>query len=69
MQRRVAEEELDAEDLQIYYSEAKGAESKLKCLEIDEFGQIDSWPSNFMGDAFGETLSAERARLERMRDQ
>lgn len=67
LQRRVAEEQLEAENLRIYYSEAKGAESKLKCLEIDEFGQIDTWPSNFMGDAFGETLSAERARLERMR--
>ena len=66
MQRRIAEEELESEKVAIYYSEAVGAESTLRRLELDDLGQLSDWPENFMGDAFGETMAAERARLERM---
>lgn len=66
LQRRVAEEEIESSQVGIYYSEAQGARSKLRRLNLDQMGQIADWPKNFMGDAFGETLAAERARLERM---
>jgi predicted ATPase len=65
LQRRVAEEEIESDLVGLFYSEAKGAQSRLRQLELDEFGQISEWPKNFMGDAFGETMAAERARLKR----
>jgi predicted ATPase len=67
LQRRVAEEEIEEGDLSIYYSEAKGSQSKLRNLEVNALGQVSQWPENFMGDAFGETMAAERARLERLK--
>lgn len=66
LQRRVAEEDFDSDDVLLYYSEAKGGESSLSQLEIDDYGQLSEWPVNFMGDAFGETLAAEKARLKRL---
>ena len=65
LQRRVAEAVLDTSQLALFYSEALGAESQLRKLEVDELGQLEAWPENFMGDAFGETMAAERARLNR----
>ena len=65
LQRRIAEDEVESEQVAIYYSEAKGAQSELRQLALDEMGQISNWPENFMGDAFGETMAAERARLMR----
>ena len=32
-----------------------------------DINNIGNWPQNFMGDAFGETAQAERARLARQR--
>ncbi|WP_294252743.1 DUF3696 domain-containing protein [uncultured Sphingomonas sp.] len=66
MQRRIAEEEVDAEDIKLYFTDYDEGSSHLHELEIDEYGQILNWPENFMGDAFGETLAAEKARLKRM---
>lgn len=66
LQRRVAESTIGSDRLALYYSEAFGAESRLRKLEIDNLGQLEAWPENFMGDAFGETMAAERARLDRV---
>jgi predicted ATPase len=66
LQRRIAEEEFDSELVALFYSEAKGPESTLVPIELDDLGQLSEWPENFMGDALGETLAAEKARLKRM---
>jgi predicted ATPase len=67
LQRRMAEEELDDDDIILHSASYKGNESHLSQLELDELGQIRNWPEHFMGDAFGETLAAEKARLKRMK--
>ncbi|MSP41815.1 MAG: DUF3696 domain-containing protein [Alphaproteobacteria bacterium] len=54
------------EDVKLYFCETHRGESSLVPLNLDMFGSIDNWPKNFMGDAFGETLAAEKARLKRM---
>jgi predicted ATPase len=66
LQRRVAEEELAAEDVRLYFCDAPRGVSRLERLELDLFGRVGNWPENFMGDSFGETFAAETARLRRL---
>lgn len=67
LQRRVAEEVVSAEDVKLYFCDVSRGISKLSPLDLDLFGKIGNWPKNFMGDAFGETYAAEKARLKRMK--
>jgi predicted ATPase len=67
LQRRIAEEGIAADNVKLYFCEIEGGESVLTPLRLDLLGQIENWPPNFMGDAFGETAAAERARLRRLR--
>ena len=66
LQRRVAEQAVSAEDVELYFCDAPSGESMLTPLKLDLYGNIGNWPENFMGDAFGETAEAELARLNRM---
>lgn len=67
LQRRVAEEAISAEMVRLYFCDSHGGNSEISKLGIDLFGTIQNWPTNFMGDAFGETLAAEKAKLRRMK--
>lgn len=67
LQRRMAEATLPTEDVKLYFSDAPMGISRLIELDLDLFGNIGNWPQNFMGDAFGETAEAERARIRRQR--
>jgi predicted ATPase len=66
LQRRIAEEQISADKVKLYFCEIEGPASKVSPLVLDLFGRIENWPENFMGDAFGETAEAEKARLRRM---
>jgi hypothetical protein len=68
LQRRLAEgDTIKSDEVKLYFCDgAKGA-SELVPLEVDMLGSIRNWPDKFMGDAFGETASAEVARLKRLR--
>ncbi|MGH6980363.1 MAG: AAA family ATPase [Stellaceae bacterium] len=68
LQRRVAEEQISQDDLRLYFCDVHDSASTLKALDINLFGEIANWPEHFMGDAFGETFAAEKARLKRMAD-
>jgi predicted ATPase len=67
LQRRVAEEIVSADDIKLYFCHVADGVSKLDPLKLDLFGQIENWPDKFMGDAFGETYAAEKARLAKMK--
>jgi predicted ATPase len=67
LQRRIAEEEIPAEDVKLYFCDAPKGVSILTPLDVDLFGRVQNWPPKFMGDAFGETTKAELARLKRMK--
>ena len=67
LQRRVAEEEVSADNVRLYFCDAQHASSVLTPLELDVFGKISNWPKDFLGDAFGEVSKAELARLQRMK--
>lgn len=67
LQRRIAEKRIDADDVALYFCGATGGASRIESLALDEYGNVRNWPDGFMGDAFGETAQAERARLARMK--
>ncbi len=67
LQRRIAESEIAAQKVKLFFCDAPEGISRLEPLGLDLYGQISNWPKNFMGDAFGETYEAEKARLQRMK--
>ena len=67
LQRRIAEEIVASEDVKLYFCHSEDRTARATPLKLDLFGNIENWPDNFMGDAFGETAAAERARLRRMK--
>jgi predicted ATPase len=67
LQRRIAEQEISADNVKLYFCDAPKGVSTLTELEVDMFGNIRNWPEKFMGDAFTETAEAELARLKRMK--
>ena len=68
LQRRIAENRIDAKDVSLYFCSAHDEVSKIVPLQLDTFGTIRNWPDRFLGDAFTETAKAELARLTRMKE-
>lgn len=66
LQRRIAEGAVESDGIKLYFCHTQRGVSKLEQLRLDLLGQIENWPEHFMGDAFGETYAAEKARLKRM---
>ena len=66
LQRRIAEQDVSADNVKLYFCDAPRGISTLTPLDLDLFGNIRNWPDKFMGDAFGETAEAELARLKLM---
>jgi predicted ATPase len=54
LQRRVAEEQIAASDVAIYFVNRSGAAAELEELRLDVFGEIENWPENFFGDEMGD---------------
>lgn len=67
LQRRMAEKQILADDIAFYACSAAAGASRLKRLDLDDFGYIRNWPDKFPGEAFEELSMAELARLERMK--
>lgn len=68
LQRRIAEDSISADELKLYFCDVDRGSSVLTPLWLNVLGQIENWPRNFMGDAFGEAAAAELARLRRLQD-
>jgi predicted ATPase len=68
LQRRVAEQKIPMKDLAMYFVERKEKGAELSPLQLDEYGDISNWPSNFFGDEMGDiaarTMAAMRRKLE-----
>ena len=67
LQRRIAESEIEAKQVQLYFANAANGMSRISTLQLDEYGSIVNWPERFMGDAFNEVATAELKRIERRR--
>lgn len=65
LQRRMAEERIDGDDVALYFCEHDGYKSEITSLELNEFGEIRNWPKHFFGDAMGEAVAMIEARARR----
>ncbi|MPT00580.1 MAG: DUF3696 domain-containing protein [Pseudomonas sp.] len=64
-QRRVADETIPSDDLRLYFCDNKNGEAKLNDLKLNEFGEIENWPTNFFGDEMTEIAETRMAALTR----
>lgn len=65
LQRRVAEEEATSEDVKLYFVSTDKGVAEVSDLELNEYGEIKSWPENFFGDEMGEIAAISKASLSR----
>lgn len=67
LQRRIAEEKISADQTALYFCENDEGVSRIKKLELDEFGNIANWPPKFFGDEMGDLLAMTKAQRERQK--
>jgi predicted ATPase len=67
LQRRIAEEELSAEDAALYFVSTQEESARIEELEIDKFGNIRNWPEGFFGDEMGDLVARSEAQAKRMK--
>jgi hypothetical protein len=65
LQRRIAENDLDASQARLYFCRRENGLSILEPLRVNEYGAIKNWPKHFFGDEMGEIAATEKARLKK----
>ncbi|MGE7775519.1 DUF3696 domain-containing protein [Chitinophaga sp. NPDC101104] len=65
IQRRIAEEKLNADDVALYFITQESGEAKLIELEVDSNGNIKNWPNNFFGDDLEDLRAMTYAAMKR----
>jgi predicted ATPase len=68
LQRRIAEEEIDHDEIAVYFCEASEDGSTIHRLEIDRLGRIANWPKHFFGDMIGDMAAQVRGAINRMKE-
>ncbi len=63
LQRRVAEEVVNPNDLMLYFFNTKRGKAYHELLNIDEYGSINNWPKHFFGDEMREISATRKAAL------
>lgn len=69
LQRRIAEEAINQEEIKLYFTSIEEGKSKLTPLKLDEYGNISNWPAGFFGDAFAEAAAKMKAEMKRKMQQ
>lgn len=69
LQRRVAEQTIEPEDLAMYFVERDGTKAKINALELDDYGEISNWPESFFGDEMGDIAARTMAAMQRKIDE
>lgn len=65
LQRRIAEEMLQPEDVAIYFARPTANGAELEELRVNELGDITNWPDNFFGDEMGDIVARTEAASKR----
>lgn len=65
LQRRIAEEELSADDAALYFVHTDGGKARIEALKVDLFGNILNWPDGFFGDEMGDLVARSEAQARR----
>jgi predicted ATPase len=66
LQRRIAEEEVSAEDTALYFVHTERDHARLEALDVDMFGNIKNWPQGFFGDEMEDLVARTKAQSKRM---
>ena len=65
LQRRIAEEQISADDTAFYFCQINDGTSEIERLKVDEYGNIRNWPQNFFGDDMGDLVEKTKAEMQR----
>ena len=65
LQRRIAEEQISADDTAFYFCQINDSTSEIERLKVDEYGNIRNWPQNFFGDDMGDLVAKTKAEMQR----
>jgi predicted ATPase len=65
LQLRIAELAITNDKTALYFCDMEGGKSRLKTLNLDEFGNIGNWPNDFFGDITGDLLAQAQKEIER----
>jgi len=65
LQRRIAEEQISAEDTAFYFCQINNGTSEIERLKVDEYGNISNWPQDFFGDDIGDLVEKTKAEMQR----
>ena len=69
LQRRIAEKQIDQDDIALYFCRNIDGESTKERLEVTESGDIKNWPENFFGDVMGDMFAMTDAQVEQTTEQ
>ena len=69
LMRRIAEEQISADDTAFYFCEMNEGTSEIERLNVDNYGNITNWPENFFGDATGDLIEKTKAEMKRKKEQ
>ena len=65
LMRRIAEEQISADDTAFYFCEMNEGTSQIERLNVDNYGNITNWPQNFFGDEMGDLAAKTIAEMKR----
>jgi AAA domain, putative AbiEii toxin, Type IV TA system/Protein of unknown function (DUF3696) len=66
LQRRIAEEEIRAENAALYFCSKENGASEARRLQLNLYGYIENWPEGFFGDQMGEVTAMTEATHRRL---
>lgn len=69
IQRRVAENEISADDVAVYFCRRVGSSAEVEPLRLNMFGEIENWPENFFGDEMDDIAARTLAAMKRRKEQ
>lgn len=64
-QRRVADKTFESKNIKLYFCDSVSGKSNLVYLDLDMFGEILNWPTDFFGDEMIEIAETRKAILKR----
>ncbi len=68
LMRRIAEEQISANDTAFYFCEMNEGVSEIERLNVDDYGNITNWPQNFFGDEMGDLAAKAKAEIKRKKE-
>ena len=68
LMRRIAEEQISANDTAFYFCEMNEGVSEIERLDVDDYGNITNWPQNFFGDEMGDLAAKAKAEMKRKKE-